>query len=144
MSGREGSALGRREFVRRAGMAGAAAGLIWSTPRIASAAPALAGTPMPTQTTGAAPPEVAPPVVAPLVIEPGVVEPTVSGATVRPVRRPDTPPSVRGLAFTGENIDTMTAAGAVSLGAGAFLHRAAKRREASEVGEEAATSWDEP
>ena len=133
MSGREGSALGRREFVRRAAMAGAAAGLIWSTPRIASAAPAFAGTPMPTQTTGAAPP-----------VAPEVVEPTVSGATLRPVPRPDTPPSVRGLAFTGENIDTMTAAGAVSLGAGAFLHRAAKRREASEVGEEAATSWDEP
>src|SRR2546430_13466558 len=54
--------------------------------------------------------DLAPPVVAPLVIEPGVVEPTVSGATVRPVPRPDTPPSVRGLAFTGENIDTMTAA----------------------------------
>ena len=142
MSGREGSALGRREFVRRAAMAGAAARLIWSTPRIASAAPALAGTPMPTQTTGAAPTQTTG--AAPAVVAPDVVEPTVSGATVRPVPRPDTPPSVRGLAFTGENIDTMTAAGAVSLGAGAFLHRAAKRREASEVGEEAATSWDEP
>ena len=134
MSGREGSALGRREFMRRAGMAGAAAGLIWSTPRMASAAPAFAGTPMPTQTTGP----------APAVVAPEVVEPTVSGATVRPVPRPDTPPSVRGLAFTGENIDTMAAAGAVSLFTGAFLHRATKRREASEVGEEAATSWDEP
>ena len=144
MSDRERSALGRREFMGRAGMAGAAAGLIWSTPRIASAAPALAGTPMPTQTTGAAPRTVAPPVVEPDVVEPGVVEPMVAGATVRPVPRPETPPSVRGLAFTGENIDTMTAAGAVSLAAGAFLHRAAKRREASEVGEEAATSWDEP
>jgi len=139
MSGREGSALGRREFVRRAGMAGAAAGLIWSTPRIASAAPAAAaGTPMPTQTTEAAPP----------VVAPNVAEPTVAGATVRPAPRPDTPPSDRGLAFTGENIDTMTAAGAVSLGAGAFLRHAAKPGRASEagedVGEDAGTSWDEP
>jgi len=38
----------------------------------------------------------------------------------------------------------MAAAGAVSLFTGAFLDRATKRREASEVGEEAATSWDEP
>ena len=60
---------------------------------------------MPTQTTGA----------APAVVAPNVVEPTVSGATVRPVPRPYTRPSVRGLAFTGENIDTMAAAGAVSL-----------------------------
>ena len=97
---------------------------------------------MPTQTTGAAPTQTTG--AAPAVVAPDVVEPTVSGATVRPVLRPDTPPSVRGLAFTGENIDTMAAAGAVSLFTGAFLHRATKRREASEVGEEAATSWDEP
>ena len=77
---------------------------------------------MPTQST-----EAAPPVVAPNVVEANVVEPTVEAATIHPER---------GLAFTGENVDTMTTAGVVSLGAGALLHHAGKRDRAREVGDE--------
>jgi hypothetical protein len=113
-------------------MAGAAAGLVWSAPRIKSAVPAAAGTPMPTQSPEAAPPVVAPNVVEPIAVEPNVVEanvvePTVEAATIHPER---------GLAFTGENTDTMTTAGVVSLGAGALLHHAGKRDRAREVGDE--------
>ena len=65
--------------------------------------------------------------VAPNVVEPNAVEPTVEAATIHPER---------GLASTGENIDTMTTAGVVSLGAGALLHHAGKRDRAREVGHE--------
>ena len=101
---------------------------------------------MPTQST-----EAAPPVVAPNVVEPNVVEPAVEAATIHPER---------GLASTGENIDTMTTAGVVSLGAGALLHHAGKRDGAREVGDdlnedpveeageatgqEGATTWEGP
>jgi len=148
MSGRDSSALGRREFIQRAGLTGAAAGLVWSAPRINIAAPAAAGTPKPTQST-----EPAPPVVEPSVVEPGVGEPTVEGATIRP----EPPPSILALASTGADIATMAATGALSLGAGALVHHAGKRDRTSEVvdgelgeeaGEEAwqegATSWEGP
>jgi len=148
MSGRDSSALGRREFIQRAGLTGAAAGLVWSAPRINIAAPAAAGTPKPTQST-----EPAPPVVEPSVVEPGVGEPTVEGATIRP----EPPPSILALASTGADIATMAATGALSLSAGALVHHAGKRDRTSEVvdgelgeeaGEEAwqegATSWEGP
>jgi hypothetical protein len=144
MSGRDSSALGRREFIQRAGTTGAAAGLVWSAPRINIAAPAAAGTPKPTHSS-----EPAPPVVEPSVIEPGAGEPTVEGATLRP----EPPPSILALASTGADIATMAATGALSLGAGALLHHAGKRDRTSEVvdgelGEEAwqegATSWEGP
>ena len=77
---------------------------------------------------------VAPNVVEPNVVEPNVVEPTVEAATIHPDRA---------VAFTGENIDTMTAAGVVSLGAGALLHHAGKRDRAREVGDELDEDADE-
>jgi hypothetical protein len=72
--------------------------------------------------------------------------PTVAGVSVRPAPPSEDPPSVLGLATTGADIVTMTAAGAASLGAGTLVHRAGTRRRKDEgrEPEEVGTSWEEP
>jgi hypothetical protein len=114
--------LNRRDFLRRSGQAGVAAGVIgWSTPRVRSLdVRATAGTPQPRDTTTTT-------------IEGGTILPP--GGTPQNLVLPgvqEAPNSGGGLAFTGAELGNIAAIGSVSLGVGEVVRRKGvrKRREA--------------
>jgi hypothetical protein len=117
-----GATLNRRDFLRRSGQAGVAAGVIgWSTPRVRSLdVRAAAGTPQPTDPSTTT------------TIEGGTILPP--GGTPQNLVLPgvqEAPNSGGGLAFTGAELGNIAAIGSVALGAGEVVRRKGvrKRRE---------------
>jgi hypothetical protein len=114
-----GASLSRRDFLRRSGQAGVAAGVIgWSTPSVRSVdVRAAAGTPDPRETTTTAP----------------TVQNTVIPGTATPQELvlpgvQEAPSSGGGLAFTGAELGSIAAIGSASVGVGEIIRRKGKRK----------------